>query len=256
MKKNYIQEYKKGNNIHIKPENKGKFTATKKKTGKSTEELTHSKNPLTRKRAIFAQNAKKWKHNNGGIIRKHQEGGNLEFLTDILTEYQKGGSLSKDYIKEARKKPGGSNVGKYNMNQTFAGPSGGAPKGSYPIGDLHHAKSALKLAHNAPNPSGIKSAVYRKYPELKKQDGGDINYTNLANDQNVSQNQLQQAKQLGKENEFWRTVYTNRLNNKANEAEFLKRQKIGFKPMMPIKSMGITPSFDMSQILNKWKVLK
>ena len=48
--------------IHIKPENKGKFTATKKATGKSTEELTHSKNPLTRKRAIFAQNAKKWNH--------------------------------------------------------------------------------------------------------------------------------------------------------------------------------------------------
>jgi len=46
--------------IHIKPENKGKFTATKKATGKSTEELTHSKNPLTRKRAIFAQNAKHW----------------------------------------------------------------------------------------------------------------------------------------------------------------------------------------------------
>ena len=37
-----------------------KFTATKKRTGKSTEELTHSKNPLTRKRAIFAQNVKKW----------------------------------------------------------------------------------------------------------------------------------------------------------------------------------------------------
>lgn len=48
--------------IEIKPENKGKFTATKKRTGKSTEELTHSKNPLTRKRAVFAQNAKKWRH--------------------------------------------------------------------------------------------------------------------------------------------------------------------------------------------------
>lgn len=48
--------------IEIDPENKGKFTATKKATGKSTEELTHSKNPLTRKRAIFAQNAKKWNH--------------------------------------------------------------------------------------------------------------------------------------------------------------------------------------------------
>ena len=46
--------------IHIDPKNKGKFTATKKATGKTTEELTHSKNPLTRKRAIFAQNAAKW----------------------------------------------------------------------------------------------------------------------------------------------------------------------------------------------------
>ena len=41
-------------------ENKGKLNATKKRTGKSTEELTHSKNPVTRKRAIFAQNAKRW----------------------------------------------------------------------------------------------------------------------------------------------------------------------------------------------------
>lgn len=48
--------------IHIKKKNKGKFNATKKKTHKSTEELTHSKNPLTRKRAIFAQNTKKWNH--------------------------------------------------------------------------------------------------------------------------------------------------------------------------------------------------
>lgn len=55
--------------IHIKPENKGKFTATKKKTGKSTEELTHSSNPVTKKSAIFAQNAKKWKHKDGGSLR-------------------------------------------------------------------------------------------------------------------------------------------------------------------------------------------
>ena len=57
----FIQQLKKGG-IHIDPKNKGKFTATKKRTGKTTEELTHSKNPLTRKRAIFAQNAKKFKH--------------------------------------------------------------------------------------------------------------------------------------------------------------------------------------------------
>lgn len=57
--KSKIEFMKKGG-IYIKPENRGKFNATKKKTGKTTEELTHSKNPITRKRAIFAQNAKKW----------------------------------------------------------------------------------------------------------------------------------------------------------------------------------------------------
>jgi hypothetical protein len=54
-----------GSGIYIKPENRGKFTATKKATGKTTEELTHSKNPITKKRAIFAQNAAKWKHEDG-----------------------------------------------------------------------------------------------------------------------------------------------------------------------------------------------
>ena len=46
--------------IKIKTENRGKINATKKKTGKTTEELTHSKNPVTKKRAIIAQNAAKW----------------------------------------------------------------------------------------------------------------------------------------------------------------------------------------------------
>lgn len=53
--------------IHINPSNKGKFNALKKKTGKSTEELTHSKNPLTRKRAIFAQNFSHWNKGEMGL---------------------------------------------------------------------------------------------------------------------------------------------------------------------------------------------
>lgn len=51
-----------GSGIHIDPANKGKFTATMKRTGKTAEELSHSSNPLTRKRAIFMLNAKKWNH--------------------------------------------------------------------------------------------------------------------------------------------------------------------------------------------------
>lgn len=54
--------YKHGKSpIHINPANRGKFNALKKRTGKTTEQLTHSKNPLTRKRAIFALNSRKWR---------------------------------------------------------------------------------------------------------------------------------------------------------------------------------------------------
>lgn len=60
-----------GGRIHISSENRGKFTETKRRTGKTTEELTHSKNPLTRKRAIFAQNARKWRHAFGGDLLTH-----------------------------------------------------------------------------------------------------------------------------------------------------------------------------------------
>jgi len=62
--------FKTGGGIHIKPENKGKFTETMKRTGKTAEELSHSKNELTRKRAQFALNARKWKHQEGGILGK------------------------------------------------------------------------------------------------------------------------------------------------------------------------------------------
>ena len=71
--------------------------------------------------------------------------------------------------KKARKKAGGSNVGEYRKvkSSSFCGPAGGAPKGSFPVNTLARARSALKLAHNAPNPSGIRSCVLRKYPQLK-----------------------------------------------------------------------------------------
>lgn len=61
------EQFAKGG-IYIKPENRGKFNATKRRTGKTTEELTHSKNPLTKKRTIPTQNAAKWKHPYGDVI--------------------------------------------------------------------------------------------------------------------------------------------------------------------------------------------
>ena len=65
-----IQEMKKGGPIHIKKQNRNKFTEYCK--GKVTQEcITRGKNspdPKIRKQAIFADNARKWKHYNGGKI--------------------------------------------------------------------------------------------------------------------------------------------------------------------------------------------
>ena len=94
--KKLVKKAKSG--IKIKPENKGKFTATKKKTGKSTEELTHSKNPVTKKRAIFAQNAAKW---NKGASKKAQ-GGTIEFLQPLIDAFKCGGKM-----KPKKKEEGG-----------------------------------------------------------------------------------------------------------------------------------------------------
>ena len=77
--------------------------------------------------------------------------------------YKKGETLS-----EIREKPGSSNAGKYKGVKSFCGPKGGAAQGTYPVNTLERGKSALKLAHNAPNPEGIKECVYNKYPQLKK----------------------------------------------------------------------------------------
>ena len=85
--------------------------------------------------------------------------------------------LSKK-TKAARKKPGGSNVGKYKGVKSFCGPAGGAPAGSFPANTISRGRSALKLAHNAPNPGGIKACILRKFPSLrKKKEGGSVHGT-------------------------------------------------------------------------------
>lgn len=58
-----IDSYKDGNKIHIKKENRGKFTqyCNGKVTNECIQRAKNSSNPILRKRAIFAENARKWK---------------------------------------------------------------------------------------------------------------------------------------------------------------------------------------------------
>lgn len=84
----------------------------------------------------------------------------------------KGVKITRAKEKKLEKKAGGSNTGEYKTVRSgdFAGKSGGTSAFSFPINTLKRAQSALKLAHNAPDPAGIKKAVLKKYPELKKRE--------------------------------------------------------------------------------------
>ena len=66
----YVPIKKKGGNIHIKKKNRGKFTEYC--GGKVTEECIrkgkNSSNPAIRKRAVFAQNVRSFKHSFGGLL--------------------------------------------------------------------------------------------------------------------------------------------------------------------------------------------
>lgn len=73
-----IPIFKEGSGIHIKKKNEGKFTASAKKVDESVQEHAHNvvNNPnattLQKKRAQFAINAKKWKHQEGGTLQSYQ----------------------------------------------------------------------------------------------------------------------------------------------------------------------------------------
>lgn len=67
----------------------------------------------------------------------------------------------------AKDQSGGSNVGEYKKSDgPFCGPSGGAPKGTYPVGTKKRASAALAYARHAPNPSGIRKCVCKHWPDL------------------------------------------------------------------------------------------
>ena len=53
---------KDGGRIYIKPENRGKFTALKERTGHSASWFKENGTPAQKKMAVFALNSRKWKH--------------------------------------------------------------------------------------------------------------------------------------------------------------------------------------------------
>lgn len=93
-----LEFLKNGSGIHIKEENKGKFTSYcgGKVTNECIQKGKNSSNPAIRKRATFAANARKWKHEKGGeLIKKAQLGTQLPKAEDAAKRYKNG-----EFIKE------------------------------------------------------------------------------------------------------------------------------------------------------------
>lgn len=85
-----VPYFKKGKGIHIKKKNRGKFTeyCGGKVTQKCIDKAKKSKNPTLRKRATFADNSRKWKHQEGGILSKYR----------LIQKNQEGAKFPAFYI--------------------------------------------------------------------------------------------------------------------------------------------------------------
>lgn len=94
-KMNMLKFLKNGSGIHIKEKNKGKFTSYcgGKVTDECIQKAKASGNPTLVKRATFAQNAKRW---------KHKEGGNILKLSKEKSDYLEWSKMTPEQKREYR----------------------------------------------------------------------------------------------------------------------------------------------------------
>lgn len=90
-KMNAIEQFKQGHKIYIKKKNRGKFTAYcgGNVTSACIAKAKASGNPTLVKRATFAANARKWKHQNGGIIKAETGLSTSSFIDPMIVDYIK-----------------------------------------------------------------------------------------------------------------------------------------------------------------------
>lgn len=152
-----------GGKIHIKPENRGKFTALKKRTGHSASWFKAHGTPAQKKMAVFALNAKKWKHGDGGLLNMYEGGGPYSVVPlggDYLTYLQtipevSGGMIEPSIVTAAL-------PAKFNGSQEAAARyAEGYKKGAKPVSEAMNRagqgifKAADTVAGFIPGPIGM-----------------------------------------------------------------------------------------------------
>ena len=86
---------KDGSKIHIKKKNRGKFTAYcgGNVTSACIAKAKASGNPTLIKRATFAANARKWKHQKGGSFKGYPSKADYDVRLEEVAGFEKGGRL-------------------------------------------------------------------------------------------------------------------------------------------------------------------
>lgn len=120
-----VPSLKQGSGIHIKKENRGKFTeyCNGEVSQQCIDKAKRSNNPTLVKRAVFAENARKWKHQKGSKI--HQPFGHRSILDN-------GWISNKNLQMKARKHQFGGLVG--NLRRAY----------NYFFGDPQEYKPTLR----------------------------------------------------------------------------------------------------------------
>ena len=110
-----VNDYRSGGKIQIRPENRGKFTRLKERTGHSASWFKAHGTPAQRKMAIFALNSRHWKHALGGPLvdaaMAHFYGGETEDSQQMetydapwVTEAKEKEALRRAWLDEQAEK--------------------------------------------------------------------------------------------------------------------------------------------------------
>ena len=83
--------------IFIKPENRGKFTALKERTGKSSTWYKEHGTPAQKKMATFALNSRKWEHEDGGPLNPYSAGALVDAIYSTFKREKYLGKPSHNY---------------------------------------------------------------------------------------------------------------------------------------------------------------
>lgn len=116
-----IPYLKKGSGIHIKKKNRGKFTeyCGGEVTDKCIQKAKKSGNSKLVKRAVFAQNARKWKHKEGGELERESKKKLIKGETGFVNKRPIPGLLGNSIPKKKQKAEEGAKIHKPNGHRAI-----------------------------------------------------------------------------------------------------------------------------------------